>query len=174
MNRPTQYDPVSKLFHWLMAILVVGMLVVGFYMTRNESLPSIGVVFKLHKSVGMVVLLLIVARILWRLFHPAPALPSTVSAWRATAARSVHGLLYLSMLIMPLAGFLGASLSGRPLAFFGAPLPQWLPANPVLSHQLFFIHTVFSWVLVILISIHLVAAIVHWFAKDGVIKRMWF
>lgn len=173
-NRPDQYDLISKLFHWLMALLIVGMLIVGFYMTSNESSPTIGTLFSLHKSFGMIAGGLIILRILWRLGHTAPALPATVGPVRALAARSVHGLLYLSMLIMPLAGFLGASLSGRPLAFFGFGIPAWLSPNPILSHQLFYIHSVFAWVLVILISLHVLASIIHLFAKDGVLRRMWF
>ncbi len=171
-NRPDQYDPISKLFHWLMAALIVGLLIVGFYMTSNESLPNIGTFFSLHKSFGMVAGGLILLRILWRLGHSAPALPATVGPVRALAARSVHGLLYLSMLIMPLAGFLGASLNGRPLAFFGLQIPAWINPNPMLSHQLFYIHSVFSWVLVILISLHVLASVIHLFEKDGVIRKM--
>jgi cytochrome b561 len=160
---PAQYDFLSKVFHWIMALLIPGLLFVGFT----------GIGFQWHKSFGMVAGILILARILWRLWHRAPPYPIRVARSQVIAGKAVHLALYFLMVMMPVLGVLGASLSGRPLLFFNIPLPVFNP-NKFLAHELFYWHGVLAWGMLVLIILHLFASFLHIFRRDGVVKRMWF
>lgn len=158
-----QYDFLSKVLHWVMALLIPGLLFVGFT----------GIGFQWHKSFGMVAGIVILARILWRLWHRAPPYPLSVKPIQIVAGRAAHLGLYFLMVMMPIVGVLGAAYSGHPLLFFNIPLPVFSP-NKLLAHELFYWHGVLAWGMLVLIILHLSASILHMIRKDGVIKRMWF
>ncbi len=96
-NTPKQYGSITKIFHWTIALLIIGMLCLGFFMS--------GPIVNVHKLVGLLILVLVAARLIWKLFNPQPTLPETVSHLEKIAARSVQGLLYLCMFGMPLSGW---------------------------------------------------------------------
>ena len=160
------YHPVSKLLHWLMAILLLGQLIFGWWMT-SPYIP-------LHKSFGMIIGTLILLRILWRLAHTPASLPSSVPHWQVKIARGLHFLLYVGMIVMPLSGFVGAAMGPHSLVFFGWVLPK-LPENLFWSDELFDIHSAAAVILACLMGLHVLAGLKHLFInKDGVFQRMWF
>lgn len=75
---------------------------------------------------------------------------------------------------MPITGFLGVSVSGEPIAFFGIPLPVWTSVNDTLKEQFFTAHSIIAWALVALVSLHVLGALKHLLIdKDSVFGRMW-
>ena len=171
----TDYDVISKLFHWTIALLIIGLVSLGWYMMSISDEPGSAWYFNLHKSFGIVAGILILLRILWRLGHKPHPLPSSVPVWQAKLSRFIHLLLYTCMVGMPLTGFIGASFGKHGISFFGWPLPVWTPKNAALAEQLFEIHGTIAWILVGLVVLHVLAAFKHllW-NKDGVFQRMWF
>ena len=131
------YTPTARALHWVTAALVlfqipVGLLIVSF---------DLGVIYSLHKSVGVVILAAIVVRLPWRLTHPAPPLPSDSPAAQRLAAQAMHWALYGLLAVQPLAGWIATSAYPAPVPFFGLfELPHiWWP-DRALSDALFVVH----------------------------------
>ncbi len=169
------YGRVAIILHWVMAILLAGMAGLGWYMLANEDEPGMQWYFDLHRSIGMVIALLIVIRVLWRLAHRPQALPASVPAWQARLAAGAQVLLYLLITAMVVTGYLGASYTRSGVSIFGWPTPHWAVPNREWAHQLFDIHSALIWVLVAVVSVHALGALKHLLMdKDGVFQRMWF
>ena len=112
--------------HWLIACAVIVQFGWGWWMLDIPKQPHGARVdaFNLHKSIGLTILLLMVARSLWRVTHPAPPLPA-MPRWQSNLAHATHVLLYAVLFVQPLAGYLGSVFSGYPVKYFGAVLPGW-------------------------------------------------
>ncbi len=174
-NNAWHYGITTKFFHWVIALLLIGMISLGWYMVSIENQPNSGWYFDLHKSFGLIVATLILLRVLWWLTQKAAPFPRSFPAWQYKIARIIHWLLYICIIVMPVTGFLGASFSKYGVAFFGLQLPTWVNQNHALSEQFFKVHGVVAWILVTLISLHVLAALKHLIInKDGVFQRMWF
>lgn len=168
------YTLTSRSFHWLMAILIIGMLPLGWFMTFIEDDPGSEWYFMVHKSIGITVLALALLRLLWRFFHTPVPLPKLLPRWQALAAKTSHWLLYGTMLAMPLAGLTGALFSKDGISFFGFQLPKIVASNHDLSELFFSAHSAIAWAFVALITLHVLAALRHLLVnKDGVFQRMW-
>lgn len=169
------YTGISRGLHWSVAVLIFGMFALGWYMTAMEDDPGIDWYFMVHKSIGVVVLLLVLTRLFWRFGNPPAPLPNQLPHWQVTASKISHWLLYGTMIAMPVAGLLGAFLSKDGLVFFGYQLPRVFSASHDLSEFFFSAHSTIAWVLVGLITLHVLATFKHLFIdKDGVFQRMWF
>lgn len=174
-NTNWHYDTITRLLHWVIALLLIGLISMGWYMTSIQDQPNSGWYFNLHKSFGIVAAMLIFFRLIWRFTHKPAPLPSSVPYWQAIVSRAIHFLLYFCMLIMPLSGFIGASFGKHGIVFFGVALPNWVNQSHAISEQFFEVHVVFSWILVGFIALHMLAAIKHLaINKDKVFQRMWF
>jgi cytochrome b561 len=172
---PSRYSAVAIALHWLLAIGLIYQLSLGIWMDSVPKTPP-GLRaewFNWHKSVGMLLGLLIVLRGLWRLSHASPELPIALPRWQQRAAAISHGLLYACMVVMPLSGFLGSSFTKYPIKFFGTPLPRLWEANPDLKTLFGTLHTGASYVFMGLIALHVAAALWHAVCRDGVFSRMW-
>jgi len=172
------YTHLAKILHWLVALFILTNFAIGL---RMEYFPGYahtspewnGLLFW-HGSIGALVLWLAVARLLWRAGHRPPPLPESVPAWQACAAHIVHALLYLTMLVLPLTGYIHRVAGNHPVTFFG--LWSWpiafLPneALRVLSGT---IHLYFVFGLGFLLFLHFGAVLKHLVVnRDGVAKRM--
>lgn len=174
-NAMWHYDTVTRLLHWGIALLLIGLTSLGWYMMSIEHQPNSGWYFNLHKSFGLIAALLIIFRLIWRLTHKPAPLPSSVPYWQALLSRAIHWLLYFCMVIMPITGFIGASFSKHGVVFLGAHLPTWVSPNHAVSKQFFEVHELVVWILVGLVALHVLAAMKHLFInKDRVFQRMWF
>ena len=175
MGKTTSYAPIAVFLHWVLAILFVALIGLGWYMMSIEDEPGSGWYFDLHKSLGIVAAVLVLVRAGWRLSHTPDALPFHVPRWQAAGSRAIHWLLYVAMVAMPLAGMAGALLSKSGVVFFGWTMPRLFAPNHDLAEVFFGAHSLIAWVLVGLISIHILAAVKHLVIdKDGVFQRMWF
>lgn len=171
-NNETHFGLVAITLHWLMAILIIGMLCVGLYMT---SLPVGMLKLKLygwHKAFGILILTLVILRILWRLTNATPVL--ALPWWERTAARLAHFVLYVLMLAMPLSGWLMTSAAGLPPSFFGLfTLPNLVAPNDELRELFGLMHEWLAYGLIAVIILHTLAALKHHFIdKDDILRRM--
>lgn len=168
-----RYDRIALALHWISALLLVFMTGLGWYMMEIEHTPGAQPYFVLHKSLGLIVLALVLVRLVWRRSHPVPQLPSQMPAWQLRAAQMVQVGLYLCMLVLPLAGIAGAAYSKSGLVFFGYSLPRLAVANHDTAEAYFDIHGTLVWLLIALVCVHIAGALKHRLVdKDGVFERM--
>lgn len=176
MHPALRYDRVAIALHWLIALGVLAQITLGWWMIEIPKQP-VGVRvywFNLHKSIGLTLGALIALRIAWRLSHPPPPLPDSVPRWQARAARVSHSLLYVCMIVMPLAGYLGSTFSGYPIKYFGLTLPGWGWKDDDLKELFSAVHYSAAWLFMSLIALHVAAALKHLVIdRDGVFARIW-
>lgn len=170
-----RYDHTARLLHWLLAVLLLGQLAFGWWLGEvPRNTPQRGSVVNLHKSLGLVLGLLIVVRLAWRLRHPPPAWPDRMPAWQRRLATASHRLLYGLMLLVPLAGYLASNFSKFGVKFFNAVLlPPWGRDDRQLYAWLNQTHKVAVLLLAALLVVHIGAALLHAWRRDGVWARIW-
>jgi cytochrome b561 len=192
---PSRYTKTAIVLHWLIAIFIALMFVLGWYMAELPKeapkqlaydLFDLGVYtwqlaeeasprtfyFNLHKSLGLTVLALIFLRILWRITHTPPAALSSYKAIEKKVATATHHSLYLLMLAVPVTGLIMAINSKYGVKWFGIDVIAGLDNKPVRD---FFecTHEFVGIVLLVLIGIHLLGALKHKFIdKDDTMSRM--
>ena len=169
-----RYGRIAMALHWFLAVLLPMQIALGWYMLSIEEQPGSGWYVAVHVSLGLTIGALVALRVAWRAGHAPPKLPTSVTRWQVTSARASHLLLYLTMILLPVTGYLGAAMSGDPVAYLGNPLPNWPAKNDSLKELLFGAHAVIAWVLVVVVILHVLAAVKHWVKdRDGVFSRMW-
>jgi cytochrome b561 len=178
------YSPVAIALHWLIAVAVIFNLCLGEYfgdLPRGD--PNLFALVQFHKSVGLTVLVLSLARLAWRLINPVPPLPASMHPAMRVLARATHVLLYVLIIAIPLSGWamVSASPLGLPTMYFG--LFQW-PHIPLLAHlpraqkiplrhDLMAVHATLATAAIALIAIHIAGALYHQFVRrDDVLGRM--
>jgi len=173
-STPWRYSTPAIVLHWLLALLIVFMAALGWWMMTVEHEPGGERWFDLHKSIGLVVFTLVLLRILWRIFHRPEPLPAGMARWQVVLAEGVQWLLYVAMVLLPVTGIVGASYSRAGLAFFGTALPRWVEANRATAHQFFEWHETLVWITVVLVVLHAAGAVKHLVDRDRIFQRMWF
>ena len=173
-DKVSNYSSMMKLLHWTVAVLVIIMLAVSFFLgdLPKSYKPT---AFMLHKSTGI----LILALMLWRLFvaltSERPKLPESVSKWEDYLSRLVQIGFYFFLIIMPLSGWIMSVAANKVPSFYGLfnlSLPG-IPQSKALSKFMVETHEVIAWVLISLLVLHVLGAIKHHFIdKDGVLKSM--
>jgi len=164
--------------HWLLAAALVAMFALGIYMTDLPFSPARLKLYNWHKWAGMTVLALSVWRLLWRLTHPAPALPVTIAsampAWQRMAHHGTHHALYLLFFAVPVLGWVYSSAAGFPVVVFGVlPLPDLVAASPELADALKPLHKLSALAMGALVLMHVGAAVKHQLVdRDGLMQRM--
>lgn len=168
------YTRTAIALHWLVALFILGSFVVGTYMVALDLSPWKLKVYSWHKWDGVTIFLLVVVRLVWRLFHPAPPLPATMRPWEHNVAGVAHALLYLLMLAVPISGWLMSSAAGIPVVYFGVlQLPDLVAKNKELFELLKTVHYVLNKTLLALIVLHVAAAVKHHVVdRDDVLVRM--
>ncbi|HZV67659.1 MAG TPA: cytochrome b [Telluria sp.] len=170
-----RYTHTAMVFHWLIALLIVGTFSLGLVMTDIPGLtPTKLKYFSWHKWAGVTVLTLAALRLLWRLTNPAPAYPSGMPDWQQRAAHGLHVLLYVLIFAVPLSGYFYTLAAGVPVVYFGlVQLPLLIAPNPELKPLLKGLHYWLNMVLAGAVGLHVAAALKHHFIdRDGVMKRM--
>ena len=110
-NSATRYGLISRLFHWLIAVLMIGLIGLGWWMVRLDYYdPNYGVALMLHRSFGMALLSLACLQIAWKLVSPSPPIQTAIALWQRIAARGMHGLLLLLIVAIPVSGYLLTTL----------------------------------------------------------------
>lgn len=172
-NTEMTYGSGTRLLHWTISILIISLLIVGFYMTSLQISDNKWYIYGLHKATGVVILGLVILRIIWRFTNVWPGLPRSVPRWQALVAKINIFFLYCAMLTMPLTGFFGSLLGGHDISFFGFFTIPAIAQDKEAGKWLFEVHDTVAYILVALIGLHFFAALYHHFImKDNVLKRM--
>jgi cytochrome b561 len=170
-----RYDRVAQAVHWLVAVLAVTVIWLGWgigWAPRNTPRRDFFVLA--HESVGLTILAAMVFRVWWRWRHPPPPLPPALSRLETGLARLTHFVLYLLLILMPLAGFSSAAVAGHAVSYFGVfSIPPLLPANDRLSQVAIAIHLVGQYPLYLFVALHIAGALFHGLVRrDGILERI--
>lgn len=185
---PNSYGRIAKTFHWLTALLILTIIPVGLIANgmahdiRNPDIASTSAdmirtftLFSLHKTLGVVIFFLALARIFWAITHPKPGLLNADNRLEAFLAETVHWLLYGSLLLVPLTGWIhhAATVGFAPIQWpFGQSLP-FVPKDEVIATTFAGLHMVLERVLVIALFLHIAGALKHHFIDhDATLRRM--
>lgn len=170
-----RYGRVAMLLHWSIGLALLAQIVFGFALDEiaPRGTPSRGAVINLHKSIGLLLLALVLLRLGWRLAHRPPPWPCMVSPGARRAAQWGHRALYACMLLLPLSGYIASNFSRHGVKFFGTPLPPWGPNLPAAYAFFNGLHGVLGWALGGLVAGHVALALRHLWRRDGVFSRMW-
>ena len=160
---PDRYTRTAVVLHWLIGIALIAEIAFGFLLREiPRGTPARGPWTNLHKSIGIVLGILILARIAWRFMHRPPALPPAISPWESAAARVNHTAMYFCMVAIPLSGYLASNFSKNGVKFFSiVVLPPWGPDIPRLYALLNGVHDAAAYVLTALIILHVLATLKH-------------
>ena len=175
-----KYDGVAMLLHWIIAVLMIFMIIFGEDLMGEKGeageaaagtfLPSV------HVSIGVSILLLTVLRLVWRLMNPPPPYPASMKPWEVTLSKVMHGSFYLLMIGIPLTGWLAfADFIREEPAMTGVSIFGLfgVPAAPLLGEVAKDIHEIGSNVAMVLVILHVLAALKHQFIDgDGIFRRM--
>ncbi|HXL67910.1 MAG TPA: cytochrome b [Xanthobacteraceae bacterium] len=167
------YSGFAKFLHWLIALCVIAIIAIGIAMSNYEG-PWSDSLYNTHKSLGVLILLLMVARVAYRLGHGAPPPDPTLEPWRRGASSTVHTLLYVLLVVQPILGYLANSSYGAATPFFGLfDIPPTIAEDKPLSGRLFLIHRWAGFGIALLVLMHVGAALHHYFLRrDRVLHRM--
>ncbi len=172
----TGYGTLHRLFHWLSALLILVTIPVGLAMT-SEGFGGIGdALYVAHKSLGVVILAVLVLRVAWRILAPSPPeLPASVPPVQRRLAEWTHRGLYLLVAFMGITGYLRVVSGDFPVEVLDAlGIPPLISGAPALSSWLSVAHKVGAYLLVAGLAAHVAAAIHHALVlRDGVFERMW-
>jgi cytochrome b561 len=170
-----RYSRTAILFHWLIALLIIGAFTLGLVMTDIPGItPTKLKYYSWHKWAGVTILALAALRLLWRLSHRAPAYPATMKGWEKTAAHGLHSLLYVLMFAVPLSGYFYTLSAGVPVVWFGVfELPVLIAPNPEFKPVLKALHYWLNMGLAAAVGMHIAAALKHVVIdRDRVMQRM--
>ena len=174
-NTPARFGLFSKLLHWSIAILILGLIWLGWYMVDltyydkwyNDSLHY-------HKSLGILALALALIKIGWQQYTPAPGPLADLQTWERNGARFMHYVLWSMMLLIPVTGYLISTSAGKPIQLFNwFALPAVIDVNEELRDIAITVHYYLAYATLFLVLGHAGAALKHHFInKDNTLKRM--
>ena len=179
-NSERTYGAVTKTFHWLTALLIVTLIPLGIYANglpfdTSEALATKAFVFSLHKTLGVTMFFVALARIAWAVSQPKPGLLNADKKLESTLAEIVHWLLYGSLILVPLSGWIhhAATEGFAPIWWpFGQNLPL-VPKDETVAHTFASLHIIFERVLVVSLLLHIAGALKHHIIdRDATLKRM--
>jgi cytochrome b561 len=178
LNASKRYNSVSIILHWVLGAALIAIFIFGTYMVDLPFSPQRLKLFNWHKWAGISILVLSALRLIWRLSHPAPALPAKIElampGWQLLAHKLTHVALYALFFIVPLIGWAYTSAAGFPVVLFGLfPLPELIGADKALAILIKPWHQISAFALAGLVLLHIAAALKHQFIdRDGLLQRM--
>jgi len=168
-----RYGFVSKANHWGVAALVAVQFAVGFIMPEIHRGTEVELWIGLHFSLGVLIMLAVLFRIVWRASHPVTQL-ATLPKWQQLASHVTHGTLYLLLLVAPVLGWANASSRGWDVGLFGLfQLPRITAERSPLGGAMGDIHVALVYFMLALIALHVLAALYHHFVRrDEILRQM--
>jgi cytochrome b561 len=174
-STPDAFGPVAVFLHWFIAAGIVLSVAFGLISGYADTAEVTRATMEVHQTIGVTIFLLALARLIWRLTHPAPPLPGAMPRGQKIAAAVTHGTLYLILFAMPVTGYVGLAARGRPITVFGLfDLPNVVTRSLKTSASFQNVHDNLQYFLYALLIAHVGAALYHQFViKDGLLRRMW-
>ena len=171
---PGRFTALSRVLHWLTAVLVFCALFIGFVMVN--SVGDYSALIMIHRTLGVTILAVVLVRLVNRLTHRAPPLPPTVGALERKIVVLSELSLYVLLLLQPLIGWTMVSAAGGPIVVFGSfRLPRIAPFDAQLFWLLRQVHSVVAYALMAAIAAHVSAVLLHTLTlRDRMIERMTF
>jgi cytochrome b561 len=170
---PATFTTLSRILHWVTAILIFTTLLVGF--TMVSTVGDYATLRAVHETLGALILIVVVVRVVNRLTHRAPQLPGTVSRMERLAVIASELTLYGLLVAQPLVGWAMLSASGTPVVVLGFQVPAITPVDVELYSVLRTAHSVLAFLFVAVIAAHVSAILVHTITlRDGMLRRMTF
>ena len=181
MTGHARYSLLHRLIHWAVAVIAICVLAVGLTLgilgfdgvKATFGMDTTNLLYKYHKTFGVVLLGLMTIRLALRLTLGRPDYDPPLPRFNKVASEIVHGMLYVVLLVQPILGWAATAAGGYPIEFFNTTLPQFIAKDPELSKTLYSLHFANGLLLLGLIGIHVGAALMHWLVlRDTVMKRM--
>ena len=175
-NTETSWGAISRAFHWVSGVLILGLFAYGLWMTKFPAREDTAYHVAIHASIGISVLALMIARVFWRAVNPTPMPPKGAARWEITASKIGHLGLYVLVFGTLIAGWLLAGSGRAPLDYslFGIiPMPNMLGTGSPYHKFLEESHELLGYAMIALVAIHIAAAVWHErVRRDGVMDRM--
>ena len=168
------YTATAQVLHWLTAALVLIMIPIGLVMANFSLGPTGDLLYDIHRSIGAVLMPIVLVRLIYRLRNPPPPLPADIPAIQQLAAHVTHWALYALLIVQPLVGWIATSAYRAPIKVFWLfELPPIWSVDQPFSERLFGVHRLLGIAMALLLCVHIGAALFHHFVrKDGVLLRM--
>jgi cytochrome b561 len=168
------YSLTARALHWITAALVLTTIPVGVVIVNEWGGPLQDPLYDLHRSIGALLILVIMVRLGYRLTHPPLPLPDDIPPVQRLAARATHWALYGLLVVQPFVGWAATSAYGAQIVVFGLfELPPILCQDRALSDRLFVVHALIGAAIACLVAMHIGAALYHHFVRgDRVLMRM--
>lgn len=169
-----RYSGTAIALHWLIALVVVAGAAIGIYMADlPEAAAGREALYDLHRSIGVTVFVLLLARAAWRAIRKPPELASGMPRLQRIAAQATHAALYALLAVVPITGYLMSNLEGEAVELFGLALPSLVSPNESAARFFGEVHSLAAWTLLALAGLHALAALKHHFIdRDATLLRI--
>ena len=179
-----RYTGGAQAFHWITALLMFVIIPAGWIFAefKTKGTPpafeapfpgSPGDYASVHKTLGLLLFVIVAVRIVYRIMNPPPVLPGRMAIWEKGLSHASHWLLYAILLVMPVSGYIMSSASDKPISIFGLFDFPKLPVDKAMGHTANAIHVYVQWAVYALIALHIAATAYHLIVKrDGLLDRM--
>ncbi|AJQ96860.1 cytochrome b [Gynuella sunshinyii] len=176
MDHKDKLSHMTIFLHWIVALTMIALTAVGFYMTFNHSYG----LYPYHKAIGVIILLFAVIRVVWRYRLGWPEPVREYPKIEHSVAHAAHWILILATVLMPISGMMGSGAGGHGISIFGLELvpsnyqdDKAIPFNETVASIGHVLHTWLGYILAATIALHLLGAFKHhWVDKDLTLKRM--
>jgi cytochrome b561 len=171
---PGGYPASSKWLHWLVALSVLTTVPIGLLLPYLAPGPTQDGLYNFHKSLGILILVLMVLRVLNRFAVGAPAPEPGLARWQRAVSSAVHGALYLLLIVQPIVGYWANSAFGAATPVFGLfQIPAMVATDQAFAERLFALHRWIGILIALLVAMHIGAALQHFLIfRDSVLQRM--
>ena len=170
-NRLTEYGLISKLLHWISALLLLAQIPLGFYLVDLDFGPERINIESIHVIIGLSIFYLVILRLLTKIINPTPKLNPSIFKGQKFLAKLNHILLYVTILSITISGILKKLFNGETLVIFFREFR--IQDNFELAEVFYDIHVFSNYFIIALITTHIVAVVVHkFFFNDNLIKKI--
>ena len=170
-NTLTEYGLISKILHWLSATLLFIQIPLGFYLVDLDFGQERISIENIHIIIGLSIFYLVILRLLSKIINPTPKLEPSIFKGQRLLAKSNHILLYMTILSITISGILKKLFNGESLVIFFKKIQ--IEDNFEKAELFYDIHVISSYLIIILISIHILAVIIHkFFFNDNLLKKI--
>ena len=175
LNSTDSYGLVNKHFHWIMAVIIIFNFILALILDDFPKGPMRSFLFSIHKSTGILVIILLIPRLLWRLVNTVPVSLGNVKTLNKLS-KYVHYFFYFILLVVVFSGWTYSSARSGPFEVFGLfTAPALIENNQVVANIAKEIHEISVYIFITVLGFHVVASLLHHYIfKDKTLKRMWY